>query len=79
MCQTSVNLVPCCINTHQGPSGTKAPRLCRSILSLQKIAHEMWHDSAKEIGQLKEQWEWGLLVTGTGEGGGRRGQNLEKG
>ena len=30
--------------THQGPSGTKVPRLdmCRSILSLSKTAHEMF-------------------------------------
>ena len=48
--------------THQSPSGTKVPRLmCRSMLSLSKIAHQMWYDthSAKETGQLKEQWEWG--------------------
>ena len=34
-------------NTHQGPSGTKVPRrdICRSILSLSKIAHQMWRDN----------------------------------
>ena len=46
------------------PSGTnKVPRLNmhRSILSLSKISHEMWHDHpAKEKGQQKEQWEWGF-------------------
>ena len=37
----------------------------RSILSLSKISHEMWHDHpAKEKGQQKEQWEWGFSVTG---------------
>ena len=43
MCQTSVNLTPCCIKV---PSGTKVPRLdmCRSILSLGRIAHQMWYD-----------------------------------
>ena len=43
MCQTSVNLTPCCI--HQGLSCTKVQRLdmCRSIL-LSKIASQMWRD-----------------------------------
>ena len=41
--QTSVNLTPCCI-TQQDPSSTKVPRLdmCRSIISLSKITHQMW-------------------------------------
>ena len=32
--------------THQGPSVTKVPRLdmCRSIMSLSNIAHQMWHN-----------------------------------
>ena len=44
MCQSSVNLMPFAQNPHQGPSGTKKLKLdmCRSILSLSKIAHQMW-------------------------------------
>ena len=34
--------------------------------------------SAKELGQQKEQWVWGLKVTRKW-GGGRTGQNLKKG
>ena len=81
MCQTSVNLVPCCINTHQGPSGTKAPRLCRSILSLQKIAHEMWHDSQFSQRNRPTERTVGVGIVGDREvrGVGGRGQNLEKG
>ena len=47
-------------NTHQVPSGTKVPRLdmCRSILSLSKTAHQMWHD------HLFSQSGWGLEATG---------------
>ena len=44
---TSVNLTSCCIKHNQGSSGTKLPRLdmsCRFILSLSKIAHQMWRD-----------------------------------
>ena len=46
MCQTSVKLTPGCINTRQGPSGTKVPRLdmCSSIISLSKIVYQIWHD-----------------------------------
>ena len=35
-----------CNDTHQGPSGTKVPRLdmYRSIISLSKTAHQMWRD-----------------------------------
>ena len=46
MCQTSVNLMPCCIKHTQSPFGTKVPRLevCRSIILLSKIAHQMWRD-----------------------------------
>ena len=41
MCQTLVNLMPCCVKS---PSGTKVPKLnmCRSITSLSKIVHQMW-------------------------------------
>ena len=37
-----------CQTTHQGPSSTKEPRLdmCRLILSVSKIAHQMWCDHA---------------------------------
>ena len=38
--------------------------------------------SAKELGQQKEQWVWGLKVAtkwGEGGGGARTGQNLKKG
>ena len=60
--------------THQGPSGTKVPRLdmCGSILSCGMIT-----DSAKETGQQKGQWDWGLEVTGKLEGG-EVDQNLKK-
>ena len=36
MCQSSVNLIPCCIKYTSNPCGTKVPRLnmCRSILSI---------------------------------------------
>ena len=30
--------------THQGRSGTKNRDMCRSILSLSKIEHQMWFD-----------------------------------
>ena len=40
--------------------------MCRSIASLSKIAHQcgVITFSAKETGQQKEQWEWGLEVEG---------------
>ena len=66
MCQTSVNLTPCCI------------KHSRSMLSLSKEAHQMWHDHP--ISQ-KEQW----TVGGGGwrwqgsAGGGGIGQNLKNG
>ena len=47
MCRTLVSLTPCCVkHTHQGPSDTNVPRLdmCRSIISLSKIVHQMWRD-----------------------------------
>ena len=65
MYQTSVDLTPCCIkHTHQGPSGTKVPRLdmCRSILSLSKIANRTI-EIAKKQGNRKN--------TGGGVGGDR--------
>ena len=48
------------------------PRLdmCRSILLLSKIAHQMITHSAKEAGQQKKQLGWRLEVTGKwGRGG----------
>ena len=41
-------------NTHQGPSGTKVPRLNmrRSMISLSKIAHQIWHDHL--LSQIKQ-------------------------
>ena len=42
--------------------------ICRSIVSLSKIAHQcgtITH-SAKEIRQQEEQWGWGLEATGKG-------------
>ena len=37
-------LDPLLCKTHQGPSGTEVPTfdMCGSIISLSKIAHEMW-------------------------------------
>ena len=71
--------------TRQGPSGTKVPRLdmCRSIISLSKIAHQVWRNqsfSQKNKTTEKAVRRWG------GRGGrfeGDRkeglGQNLKKG
>ena len=46
MCQTSVNLTPCCIGHISSRSGTNVPRfnIYRSIISLSEITHQMWHD-----------------------------------
>ena len=46
MCQTSVDLMPYCIKHTSRSSGTKEPRIdmCRLILSLSKIADQMWCD-----------------------------------
>ena len=48
--------------------------MCSSILSLSKIAHQMWRDhpptQPKETGLQKEQLGWRLEVTGNwGRGG----------
>ena len=47
---------------------SKAPRLdmCRSIISLSKIVHQMWHDHP--FSQRKNRW-WGLEVTRNTVGG----------
>ena len=56
--QTSVNLMPCYIKNTSSPPGIKVPRLdmCRSIVSLSKIAHQIWRDnpSSQRIRQQKE-------------------------
>ena len=43
--------------THQGPSGTKVPRLdmCRSIISLSKITDQLWHDHPFRLRNKKRQ------------------------
>ena len=71
------------VNTHQSPSGSKVPRLdmCRSILSLSKIAHQIWHDQplsqrnrttgrtvAVEVGGDKEVGRGGWTKSEKGEG-----------
>ena len=45
MCQASRNLTPYAYNTQQSPFGN-IPRfdMCRSITSLSRITHHMWHD-----------------------------------
>ena len=72
MCQTTVNLTPCCTK-HTSRSGTKVARLdiCRSIISLSKVAHQMWHNhpfSQKNARQQRKQWGWGLEATRKGRG-----------
>ena len=63
---------------HQGPTSTKVPRLdmCRSILSLSKIAHQMWRDHPFSQ-RNKTTVEVG--VGGDREVGEGGGQNLQKG
>ena len=48
MCQTLVNLTPCCKkNMQQGPSDTKIASLGMSrFIILSKITHQMWLDHA---------------------------------
>ena len=44
--------------------------MCTSIISLSKIAHQVWHNhsfSQKKRLQ-KEQWGWGMKAEGKGEG-----------
>ena len=64
MCQTSVNMMPGCIKYTSKSSGTEVPRLdtCWSIISLSKIAHQMWwyHPVSRGGGD----WRW----QGRGEG-----------
>ena len=38
----------------------KKPCMCRSMISLSKIAHQMWHNhSLSHRKKATEQWEWG--------------------
>ena len=79
MCHTSVDLVLCCINTQQGPSGIKILKLnmCRPKILLSKLAHQMWdnHPSLKETRQKKEmrgnKEGWGFDKIWKGGGYGR--------
>ena len=80
MCQTSGNLAPCCIKHTQGPFGTKVRRLdmCRSILSLHKIAHQMWPDhSFSQINRATER-TMGVGVRDETEVGGSGWTKFEK-
>ena len=45
--------------------------MCRSILSLSKIAHQMWHDHpfSQRNMTTERAVEWSLAVTGKWEGG----------
>ena len=77
MCQTLVNLTPCCIkHKHQGPSSTKVPRLDRSIMSLSEVVHQMWRDHP--FSQRNKTAERAVGV-GVGDDREKFGQNLEKG
>ena len=62
MCQTSVNLAPCCIKH------TSRFYMCRSTISLSKITREMWHDYP--FGQMNKTTERavGLALEATGKG-----------
>ena len=62
---------------HQGPTSTKVPRLdmCRSILSLSKIAHQMWCDYSFSQRNRTTERTVGVEVRGDREVGERR---LEK-
>ena len=46
MHQNSVNLIPCSIKHRARSFGTKISSLnmCRLVISLSKITHQMWHD-----------------------------------
>ena len=47
----------------------KKPCMCRSMISLSKIAHQMWHNHPlSHRKKATEQWEWG--VGGNREKGG---------
>ena len=73
MCQTSVNLTPCCIK-HK----VLILDMCRSILSIhvlskkaQRIKCGRMTHSVKETGQQKEHCGWGVGCDNEGGGGGR--------
>ena len=72
MSQTSVDLTPCCIkHTHLSPSGTDISRLdmCRFIILLSKIAHQMWWDQVFNQRNKTTERAVGLGVGGDREGG----------
>ena len=62
MCQSSVNVMPCCIKHASRPFGTEVLRLdmCRSILSLSKVVHQMWHDHPFSQRNRKTEWTMGV-------------------
>ena len=57
--------------TRQTPSGTKVPRpgMCISIISLNKIAHQMWRDHPFSQRSKTTERVVGLGVVGNREGG----------
>ena len=68
-------------NTHQGSSGTNVQRLdmCWSILSLSRIAHQMWRDGPFSQRNRTTERTVGIGVAKDREVGGGVGQNLKKG
>ena len=81
MCQTSVTLTPCCIK-HTSRSGTKVASLdsFRSIISLSKIAYQMWHDHTFSQRNKTSEKEYGLRSEVTWNRNGRIScTNFEKG
>ena len=77
MCQTAVNFMPCCIK-HIEVLLVPRPDMCKSILLLSKIVHQMWHDHpfSQRNRATERTVGWGLKVTGKWVGA---GQNLKKG
>ena len=78
----SVNLVPCCIKyTHQGLSVTMVPRfdICRSIISVSKIVHQMWCNHPFSQGNKTTKRVVWVGIGDNRERRGGSGQNLIKG
>ena len=83
MCQTSINLMPCCIeHTHLSPSCTNVLKLdmCRSIMSLSKLAHQIWWGQPFSQRNNTTERAVGVGIGGDMEGwrGGVGWKNLKK-
>ena len=63
MCQTTLNLIPCCINTQQGSSGTKVPRIdmYRPIILSSKVTSNQIYRS-HPLSQRKKATKRGVEV-----------------